>query len=167
MGDALFCAGVVAALVGRTLQPSTLGWVFIAMAGLLSLYAAVSNVALQLSRLRDPQAGWRFRVLGETEAGLNLKTPGSQLQIGWRHVEAVKELDARHLLLVLPSPLPLELRAAGLPLEDLRESAEALVPELAPPPEKFGFVLHEQELGRPICEAARSMSQRIVAPRDR
>src|SRR5207302_5422121 len=65
LGDLLFIAG--AALSPTRFSQEhvrAVGWVFIAIAGLLSGYAVISNLLLQLGRLRDPQAGWRFRVLG-------------------------------------------------------------------------------------------------------
>ncbi len=153
LGDGLFLAGAAVAVAAADQRPSTAGWVFIGLAGLLSLYAAISNLVLQLGRLRNPQAGWRYRVLGIDDAGLRLKTPGAEARIAWGQIEAIKQLDA-HLLLVLPSPLPPELKASGLPFEELRTGEEALVPETAPPPEKYGFILHEQELGRALPEAA-------------
>lgn len=162
-GDVLFLAGCAVAAITATQRPSTIGWVFIALSGGLGLYAAITNLVLQISRLRNPQAGWRYRVLAVEPEGLRLKTPGAEAQIGWPHVEAVRRLDAKHLVLVLPSPLPPEVKAAGLPLEELREAPEAVIPELAPPPERYGFVLHEQELGRPLGEAESLLRQFVPA----
>ncbi|MFZ5472075.1 MAG: hypothetical protein ACOZIN_21810 [Myxococcota bacterium] len=152
-GDGLYLAAVGVSLVGRTETPSTIGWVFIAIAGLLGLYAAVTNLLLQFGRLKNPQAGWRFRVLELNETALRLKTPGGESRIELRHIESVKRLDERHLLLVLPSPLPPELKTSGLPFEELREGAEPVISETAPPPARYGFILHEQELGRALTDA--------------
>lgn len=162
VGDLCYLAGAATAFWFRKGTPSTSGWVFIALAGLLGVYAAGANLALQIGRLRNLQAGWRFRVLGMDEGSLRLKTPGSEARIPWRHVEAVKKLDARHLLLVLPAPLPGELQATGLPFEELRTNAEALVPETAPPPDRYGFVLHEQELGMPLSQAEATLRTHLV-----
>jgi hypothetical protein len=137
------------------------GWVFVGIAGAVSLYAAVSNAVLQVARLRNPQAGWRFRVLEVGDQDLLLKTPGGTARLRWSHVRALKSLDARRVLLVLPSPLPEELAGAGLPLEELRQAAEAPPPGAAPPPDAFGLVLHEQELGRPAAEAERLLARHV------
>ncbi|MGQ0508508.1 MAG: hypothetical protein ACT4TC_24685 [Myxococcaceae bacterium] len=163
LGDALYVAALIYGVLLRTGQPSTVGWVFIAIAGLLGLYAALSNLILQVARVRNPQAGWRFRVTGVDDVGMKVKTPSGEAQIAWRHVEAVQQLDARHLILVLPSPLPPEMSVAGLPMEELRTSTEGLVPETAPPPERYGFVLHEQELGRSLKDAEQLLQTHAAA----
>jgi hypothetical protein len=163
LGDLVFLGGAAFAFTLRNQSPSTIGWVFIGIAGGLAIYAALSNFGLQLARLRDPQAGWRYRVLELEPAGLRLKTPGAEARIGWSEIEAVTRLDGRHLLLVLPAPLPGSLKASGLPFEELRANAEAPIPELAPPPEKYGFVLLEQELGRPLGEAEALLGQQLRA----
>ncbi len=167
LGDVLFLAGAGVAVVGRSGRQSVVGWVFIGIAGALGLYAAISNLALQVARLRNRQAGWRFRVLSVDDAGIQVKTPQGQAQIPWRVVEAVQRLDDRQVLLVLPSPLPPELKGAGLPLEELRIDAEPLVGEHVPPPDRYGLVLHEQELGQPVDDAqsllAGYLSRRVSA----
>ncbi len=157
VGDVAFLAGLAVAFFDRLEQPRVVGWVFVALFGGLSVYAAVRNVALQLGRMRDPQHGWRFRVLEVTPEGIRLRTPGGEQQIPRRHVEAVTRLDARHLLLVLPSPLPPELEKSDLPFEELRQSADALHQGT---PDRYGFILHEQELGRAVDDAERALMAR-------
>jgi hypothetical protein len=161
VGDVAFVAAFALCVLQRTETPSTIGWVFIGIAGLISLYAAISNAVLQIARLRNPQAGWRFRVLQVGDQDLLLKTPDGTARLSWSHIRALKALDARRVLLVLPSPLPQELTQAGLPLEELRQSAEAPPPGETPPPEAFGLILHEQELGRPAAEAERLLASHI------
>jgi hypothetical protein len=161
VGDLSFVVAFALCLLERTLTPSVPGWIFVGIAGVVSLYAAVSNVVLQLARLRNPQAGWRFRVLEVGDQDLLLKTPDGTARVRWNDIRALKALDARRVLLVLPSPLPDALARAGLPLEELRQSAEAPPPGEAPPPDAFGLVLHEQELGRPAAEAERLLAAHI------
>ena len=161
LGDLLFLAGLGVAALLRSKTPSTIGWVFIAIAGGLSLYAAVSNLVLQLGRLRNAQVGWRFRVLGVDSDGLQVKTPGGSAKIPWRWVQGVQRLDGRHLLLVLPSPLPNELKVAGLPVEELRTSEAPVAPDATP--ERYGFILHEQELGQPLTQAEALMRRHLPA----
>jgi hypothetical protein len=161
LGDGLFTGAFVLALLHRPVPPSTTGWVFIGIAGLVSLYAALSNLALQVARLVNPQAGWRFKVTALADDALTLKTPHGVATVEWKHVRALKRLDARHVLLVLPSPLPPEIARVGLPLEELRQSAEAPPPGVAVPPDAFGFVLHEQELGQPLEAAERLLEAHV------
>ncbi len=164
LGDLLYVCAFAYGLLGLQGTPSAVGWVFIAIAGLLGLYAAISNAVLQVARLKNPQAGWRFRVLGVGEGGLAVKTPGGEATIPWRHFQAVQRLDGRHLILILPAPLPEEVKRANLPMEELRTTAEELVPETAPPPDRYGFVLHEQELGRPLADAQALLQSRVPSP---
>jgi len=164
LGDLVFLIAFGLAWPLRSVTPSTVGWVFIAIAGAVSGYAAISNGVLQLSRLRNPQAGWRFRVLGVESDALALKTPDGTARLPWSSVRALKRLDPRHLLLVLPSPLPGELSKAGLPLEELRESAEPPPPGTTVPPDAFGFILHEQEFGRPLDEAEKLLASHLGRP---
>lgn len=158
-GDVLFLAGFALSLAYRVHAPPVVGWVFIAIAGLVSVYAAVVNLVVQISRLRDPRSGWRYRVLDVSAAGLKLKTLDGDVTLPWRHVEAVKPLDGRHLLLVLPAPLPQELRSAGLPVEDLRQSSEAPAGPDTPGPDRYALILHEQELGKAIPEASAAVAR--------
>jgi len=155
LGDALFVVAFAGGVLGRELHPSMVGWVGIGIAAAVSLYAAVVNLGLQLLRLRDVRAGWRYRVLEVGADGLTLKTLDGSVVVPWAHVQGMRALDARHLVLVLPSPLPEELRKAGLPVEELRESEveEAPGPAPAAPPARYALVLHEQELGSTIPEA--------------
>ncbi len=164
LGDLLYVAAFVFGLLGRRGEISAVGWTFIAIAGSLGLYAALSNLLLQLSRVRNPQAGWRYRVLRVSEQGLAVKTPQGEATIDWRHVQSVERIDGRHLILILPSPLPEEMKRTGLPVEELRLSEEELVPETAPPPERYGFILHEQELGRPLAEAQALLQRSLIRP---
>lgn len=164
LGDAVFAAGFIGGVLGRQLAPSLVGWVGIGIAGAVSLYAAAVNLALQLSRLRDPRAGWRYRVLEIGADGLTLRTLGEPVMVRWGHVQGMRPLDARHLLLVLPSPLPEELAKAGLPVEELRESdAEPAPGAEAAPPAKYALVLHEQELGAPIPDAEARLRPFVAA----
>jgi hypothetical protein len=162
-GDLLFLAGTGVAIVTRDQVPSTLGWVFIVLSGSLGLYAAISNFALQLARLRNPQAGWRFRVLDLGPGGLKLKTPAGEKSIAWSLIEAVKRLDDRHLIVVLPTTLPEDLRGGELPVDELRVGSEPTVEDLHHPPERYGLVFHEQELGRSIAEAESLMRTRMLS----
>jgi hypothetical protein len=154
LGDVLFVAGFLGGVLGRELHPSLVGWVGILIAAAVSLYAAVVNLGLQLFRLRDVRTGWRYRVLEAGVDGLKLKTLQGSVLVPWGVVQGMHALDARHLAVVLPSPLPAEIAQAGLPVEELRESEVELAPG-APPvaPEKYALVLHEQELGSTIPEA--------------
>jgi len=150
-GDALYIVGFAVALVARARAPSSQGWVFIALAGALSVFAAAYNLQLQVRRLRNPQAGWRFRVLSAAPT-LRLSTPSGEAQISWCDVRAVQRLDRRRLLLVLPAPLPPELARSGLPFDELsRADAPTDAPKSGP--EQYGFVLHEQEIGRALPRA--------------
>lgn len=162
VGDAVFAAGFAGGVLGRELAPSLVGWVGIGLAGAISLYAAGANLVLQLARLRDAGAGWRYRVLGVGEGGLSLRTPDGPVNVQWGHVQGMRPLGGRHLLLVLPSPLPEELARASLPVEELRESVEAQGPE-APAPERYALVLHEQELGAPVPEAEARLRPFVAA----
>ena len=165
LGDLLFLAGFC--IAPHFLKPNVraVGWVFVAIASVLSLYAVIANVVLQIGRLRNLQAGWRFRVLGLEPDAMRVKTPSGEARVPWKLVEEARALDGRHLLLVLPSPLPAALKAAGLPLEELRQAAEATAGEGGPPPEKYGFILHEQELGRPVSAAAEEVNSRSLRVR--
>lgn len=154
LGDALFVAGFVGGVLGRELKPSLVGWVGIGIAAAVSLYAALVNLGLQLFRLRDVRAGWRYRVLEVGADGLTLKTLKGSVMVPWGAVQGMHALDGRHLAVVLPSPLPKELEQAALPVEELRESdAEPAPGEAPPPPAKYALVLHEQELGSTIPDA--------------
>lgn len=162
LGDALFVAGFVGGVVGRHLAPSLVGWVGIAIAGLVSCYAALVNLGLQASRLRDRKAGWRYRVLEVGADGLTLKTLDGSVMVQWTHVQGLRPLDARHLVMVLPSPLPPELVRAELPVEELRESEEPPGAEPSPPA-RYALVLHEQELGAPIPDAEARLRPFVAA----
>jgi len=153
-GDALFVAGFLKGVLGRELHPSLVGWVGVGIDGAVSLYAAVVNLGLQLVRLKDIRAGWRYRVLEVGADGLTLRTLHGSVMVSWGVVQGMHALDARHLAVVLPSPLPPDLEKAALPVEELRESEVELAPG-APPtaPAKYALVLHEQELGSTIPQA--------------
>lgn len=154
LGDALFVAGFAGGVLGRELHPSLVGWVGVGIAAAVSLYAALVNLGLQALRLRDVRAGWRYRVLEVGADGLTLRTLGAPVMVQWTHVQGMRALDARHLVLVLPSPLPEELRKARLPVEELRESEIEEAPGADPSaPARYALVLHEQELGSTIPEA--------------
>ncbi|MBI3185706.1 MAG: hypothetical protein HYZ28_26505 [Myxococcales bacterium] len=161
-GDLLFLAGVALALADRSARPGAAGWIFVAFAVGLSGFAAVQNLGLQVTRLGDPRAGWRFAVLQLGPEAVRLRTPSGEVRIGLQHIEAARELDSRHLVLVLPSPLPRELQGAGLPLEELRATFAA---EPAPsPPERYALILHEQELGRTVGEAVQVLPHHASEP---
>lgn len=154
LGDALFVAGFLGGVLGRELHPSLVGWVGTGIAGAVSLYAAVVNLGLQLFRLRDVRAGWRYRVLEVGADGLTLKTLKGPVVVPWSIVQGMHALDARHLAVVLPSPLPPDLEKASLPVEELRESGAEPAPGApAALPAKYALVLHEQELGATIPDA--------------
>jgi hypothetical protein len=154
LGDVLFVAGFGGGVLGRQLHPSLVGWVGIAIAAAVSLYAALVNLGLQAFRLKDVRAGWRYRVLEVGADGLTLKALKGSVRVPWNAVQGMHALDARHLALVLPSPLPEEIERAGLPVEELRESDEELAPGTpAAAPVKYALVLHEQELGATIPDA--------------
>lgn len=152
LGDLMFLGGLALAFLWRTQVPGPAGWIFLGIASGVAAYAAVANLALQMARLRNVQAGWRFKLLGVDGDGVHLKTPKGVARIDWQWVTASKRLDDRHVLLVLPAPLPTALESSELPLEELRTSAEPVAPG-APPPEALGLVLHEQELGRALPDA--------------
>jgi hypothetical protein len=151
VGDVLYIVGFAMALVVSARAPSSQGWVFIALAGALSVFAAAYNLQLQIRRLRNLQAGWRFRVVSAAPI-LRLSTPSGEAQIAWSHVRAVQRLDRRRLLLVLPAPLPQDLARSGLPFDELTR-AEAPTVDQKSRPAQYGFVLHEQEIGRALPRA--------------
>ena len=150
-GDAFYIIGFAIALVVRARPPSSQGWVFIALTGALSVFAAAYNLQLQVRRLCNLQAGWRFRVLSAAPI-LRLRTPSGEAQISWSDVRAVQRLDRRRLLLVLPAPLPPELAGSGLPFDELTRAYAPSDPAKSEP-EQYGFVLHEQEIGRALPRA--------------
>lgn len=141
-GDAVYAAGFAWALAARGRAPSLRGWVFIALAGAISLLAAAYNLQLQLRRLRNLQAGWRFRVLSAEAPGLRLATPTGEAEIAWTDVRAVERLDGRHLALFLPNPLPPRLAFSGLPIDELKRVAGSPMQT-----HELAFILHEQEIG--------------------
>lgn len=163
-GDVFFATAFAVAIALRDQRPSAPGWVFIAISGLLSLYAALANLVLQIGRLRNPKVGWRYRVLELGEQAMRVRTLEGEARIPWSQVESVRRLDGRHVLLVLPSPLPPELSKAGLPLEELRREADAGPPGEGPPPDRFALVLHEQELGFPLEQAEKLLQSHLSAP---
>ena len=120
----------------------------------MSLYAALVNLGLQLFRLKDVRTGWRYRVLDAGADGLKLKTLHGSVLVPWSAVQGMHALDARHLAVVLPSPLPAGDRAGGIAGGGFHETEAEPAPG-APPvaPEKYALVLHEQELGSTIPEA--------------
>ncbi len=165
LGDALYALAFALAVLRRTHAPSASGWVFIALAGALSLFAALYNLRLQIQRLRHPTAGWRYRVVSVDSSGLRLKTPAGEAGIAWEHVRAVERLDGRHLILIFPSPLPAELQRTQLPFEQLRHSAPDAGPPEASVPDRYGFILHEQEVGRSLPDAESELRMRLAAAR--
>jgi hypothetical protein len=150
-GDAIYVLAFALALVEQARVPSSRGWVFIALAGAISLFAALYNLQLQLRRLRDLQAGWRYRVLPAAGPMLRLSTPSGEARVAWSDVKAVERLDARHLILFLPAPLPPQLVESGLPLDELKGAHE--VAGDAGPETQYCVILHEQEIGRPLPQA--------------
>ncbi len=150
-GDAMYLLGFALALLERPRVPSSRGWVFIALAGGISLFAAFYNLQLQLRRVRNLQAGWRYRVLSATGRMLRLSTPSGEAQVAWSDVKAVEQLDGRHLILLLPAPLPPQLVNSGLPLDELKR-ADAISRD-ADPETQYGVILHEQEIGRALPQA--------------
>ncbi len=167
LGDGLYAAAFVLALLTRTRSPSPGGWVFIALAGGLSLFAALYNLGFQMRRIVNPTAGWRYGVSSLSEAGIGLRTPRGEARIRWEHVTAVERLDGRHLILILPSPLPPELQGSELPLEELRQGAPGAGPPEGTLPDRYGFILHEQEFGRPLPDAEGELRERLAAARGR
>jgi uncharacterized membrane protein YhaH (DUF805 family) len=152
LGDALYLLGFALAIAVRVRAPSSRGWVFIALTGVISVFAAAYNLQLQLRRLRDRQAGWRYRVLSVAGPSLRLRTPSGEAQIQWSDVRAVKRLDGRHLLLILPAPLPPSLAQSGLPVDELRRAEAGDATEKSVP-DQYAFILHEQEIGRALPRA--------------
>lgn len=163
LGDVLYVLAFALAVLRRTRMPSGGGWVFIALAGSLSVFAAVYNLRLQMQRLRNPNAGWRFGVASVDDAGIGIRTPRGETRIAWQHVKAVERLDGRHLILILPSPLPRELQGSDLPFEELRQGAAEVIPAESALPDRYGFILHEQELGRPLPDAEGELRKRLAA----
>jgi hypothetical protein len=155
-GDALFLLAAAVGFLGREGVPSASGWVFIALAGGLGVYAASVNLALQLSRALNLKAGWRLRVFSWGREELVLSRGKSKISVPWAQVEAVTSLDGRHLVLVLPSPPPVALVEGGLPLDELRADEVS-------PPQKYGLTLHEQEVGMPVLRA-RALFDAFVHP---
>lgn len=151
LGDAFYLGAFGSAILGRAQAPSRAGWIFIGLIGSLAVYAALSNLVLQLKRLKNPQAGWRFRVIGEDAQALRLATPAGEVGIDWSDIQAVRRLDRRQLVLVLPSPLPPFLASKALPLEELRSDPGIVDPNVAP--DRYGLILHEQEIGLPLADA--------------
>ena len=148
VGDVLYLVGFGLAIALRARAPSSRGWVFIALVGVISVLTAAYNLQLQLRRLRDRQAGWRYRVLSATGPSLRLRTPSGEAEIQWSQVRSVQRLDRRHLLLILPAPLPPSLAQSGLPLDELRRAD--VDPDAASIPDQYAFILHEQEIGRAL-----------------
>jgi hypothetical protein len=159
LGDALYLGAFGLAILDRAQIPSRAGWVFIGLIGSVAVYAAFSNLVLQLKRLKNPQAGWRFRVIGQDAQALRLGTPAGEVGIDWSDIEAVRRLDRRQLVLVLPSPLPDLLARKALPLDELRTDPGVADPNVAP--ERYGLVLHEQELGLPLADAEAGLGARL------
>ncbi len=159
VGDALYLGAFGFAILDRAQVPSRAGWVFIALIGSVAVYAAFSNLVLQLKRLKNPQAGWRFRVIGQDAQALRLGTPAGEVGIDWSDIEAIRRLDRRQLVLVLPSPLPDLLARKSLPLEELRADPGVVDPNVAP--ERYGLVLHEQEIGLPLADAEAGLGARL------
>lgn len=159
LGDALYLGAFGTAILERAQAPSRAGWIFIGLIGSLAVYAAISNLVLQLRRLKNPQAGWRFRVIGQDEQALRLETPAGEVGIGWSDIQAIRRLDRRQLVLVLPSPLPERLASKALPVEELRANPGIVDPNVAP--ERYGLVLHEQEIGLPVADAEARLGARL------
>ena len=76
---------------------------------------------------------------------------------------AVQRIDGRHLILVLPSPLPPELASSGLPLDELRRRTP--LAQEGSPPDQYGLILHEQEIGFALPEAERAFRGQLSAAR--
>ncbi len=165
VGDALYLGAFGSAISDRAQIPSRAGWIFIGLIGSVAVYAAFSNLVLQLKRLKNPQAGWRFRVIGQDAQALRLGTPAGEVGIDWSDVEAIRRLDRRQLVLVLPSPLPDLLARKALPLEELRADPGVADPSVAP--ERYGLVLHEQEIGLPLAEAEADLGARLSSSKSR
>jgi len=159
LGDVLYLGAFGSAILERAQAPSRAGWIFIGLIGSLAVYAAVSNLVLQLRRLKNPQAGWRFRVIGQDGQSLRLGTPAGEVGIRWSDIQAIRRLDLRQLVLVLPSPLPERLASKALPLEELRANPGIVDPNVAP--ERYGLVLHEQEIGMPLADAEARLVARL------
>jgi hypothetical protein len=159
VGDALYLGAFGPAIFDRAQVPSRAGWIFIGLIGSVAVYAAFSNLVLQLKRLKNPQAGWRFRVIGQDAQALRLGTPAGEVGIDWSDIEAVRRLDRRQLVLVLPSPLPDPLARKDLPLEALRADPGIVDPKVAP--ERYGLILHEQEIGLPLADAEAGLGARL------
>jgi len=159
-GDLLYLGAFASAISQRTQRPSAAGWVFIVLIGALGFYAAFSNLVLQLKRVRNPQAGWRFRVIGEDVGALRLVTPSGEIGIRWSEIESIRRLNGRQLLLVLPSPLPEPLADKGLPVEELRTEPGIVDPRT--PPERYGLILHEQEIGLALGDAESRLSAHLA-----
>jgi len=98
-------------------------------------------------------------VIGQDQQALRLGTPAGEVSIGWSDIQAVRRLDRRQLVLVLPSPLPELLAKTDLPLEELRTNPGIVDPNVAP--ERFGLILHEQELGLPLADAEAGLVARL------
>ena len=151
LGDAVYIAGFTWAIAIRGQAPSLRGWVFIALVGAISVFAAAYNLQLQLRRLRNLQAGWRYRVLSAGGPLLRLGTPSGEAQIPWSDVRAVERFDGRHLALFLPNPLPTQLADSALPVDELKRREPASRESLEPV--QFAVILHEQEIGRALPQA--------------
>jgi hypothetical protein len=164
-GDALYVAGFAAAVIARAKTPSGVGWAYLSLSGAVSLFAAFYNLSLQIRRLADLQTGWRYRVRRLDASGLSLKTPAGETRIDWGWVSAVQRLDGRHLIIVLPSPLPFELASSGLPLDELRRGSEVKGAEEGVAPEQYGLILHEQEIGRALPDAEKAILGGMKAAR--
>lgn len=161
VGDVVFLGALISAFVSRNQTPSVTGWIFIVIAAAVSGYAALANLLLQLGRLRDLKAGWRYRVLAFDSDALRMKTLEGEARVPWSAVEQLQRLDDRHLLLVLPSPLPAGLSAAQLPLEELRPNAEPSAADETSPPARYALIFHEQELGAALDSAERVLREHL------
>lgn len=161
LGDLVFVVAAVLAATARNAVPSKIGWVFIALVGSLSLYAAASNLILQLARLRRVSAGWRFSVT-KFEPSLQLRTPRGLIELPRTLIESVSPLDARQLLIVLGSSLPGDLTRSGLPVEELVSKPGD--GEGRKDSKRLGIVFHEQELGFPVAIARRKIQRHGDSP---